>query len=253
MLKTQHATPCSRRPAPVKRAVRETTENSLIDALQRADRAPLVAACKPVDLKLGEVLMDPGQRIRYTWFPVRGFISMLTTSERPSRARLETGLIGCEGVCGMPLALGPLESLQQALVQNSGTALRIGATALHRELQRNVALQRILNCYTYVLMAQLAQSALCVAFHQIEPRLAGWLLMSQDRAQSDTFEITPVFLAAMLGVRREGVTGAAGALQRQGLIRYSRGHLSVTNRRGLEHAACDCYRIERASWRRWLG
>lgn len=225
--------------------------NRLIAALPRADRARLLAACSTVELVLGEVLCEPGARLRHAWFPLDGFISLLNIAER--HAQLEIGLIGDEGMFGLPLTLGAAVSSQRALVQGAGTALRIDAAALRRELQRSHALRRVLGLYAHVLMTQLAQIATCIGFHVVEQRLARWLLMTHDRARRDTFDITHAFLATMLGVRRVGVTEAASALQKKDLIRYSRGRVTIANRRGLEVAACGCYRSDRDTWQHWLG
>ena len=157
-------------------------------------------------------------------------------------------MVGREGMLGAQLALGLTTAPLHALVQGRGTAWRIGTAAFRRELALSAALQRRLNRYLYVLMAQLAASAACLRFHQIGPRLGRWLLMSQDRAYSDTFPVTHEFLAYMLGVRRVGVTVAAGALQRQGLIEYRHGELRVLDRAGLELAACGCYAADRKTY-----
>ena len=142
---------------------------------------------------------------------------------------------------GAQLALGVATVPLHALVQGSGDAWRIGAGAFRAELAGSPALQRVLHRYLYVLMAQLTGSAACLRFHEIGPRLARWLLMSQDRAHADRFHVTHEFLAYMLGVRRAGVTAAASTLQRNGLIEYHRGEMAVLDRKGLEAAACDCY------------
>ena len=225
--------------------------NRLLDALPRSGRARLLASGKRVDLRPGLVLYEPGQRIRYAWFPLEGFMGLCTRPSHP--ARREVDLVGYEGMLGAPLVLGVAESGQRALVLGAGVALRIGAAALRRELRRGGAFRRLLNRYVYVLMMQLVQNATCVASHKIEQRLARLLLMSQDRAKAEALNITQASLAEMLGVRRVGVTEAAGALQRLGYIRYSRGRVAVTDRPGLEHAACGCYRAACASHRRWLG
>jgi CRP-like cAMP-binding protein len=140
-----------------------------------------------------------------------------------------------------------------ALVQGTGTARRVAAARFRRELSGSKALQLALNRYVYVLMAQLATSAACTRFHHVEPRLARWLLMTQDRAHSDSFHLTHEFLAHMLGVRRVGITDAACDLQRHGLIRYHRGDITVLDRAGLEAAACSCYRSDRRAYDATVG
>lgn len=226
-------------------------ENRLVAALPRADRARVLAACKRVELEFAAVMHQPGDRIRYVYFPLDGFISDIAAVD--GRAGLEVGLIGSEGMCGITLALGVAVSANRAVVQGPGSALRLGAAAFRRELHHSPALRRILDRYVVVLLAQLAQSAGCIGSHVVEQRLARWLLMSHDRAHADAFSVTHAFLASMLGVRREGVTQAAGALQRRKLIRYARGRVEILDRRGLEAAACGCYRIDRATYRRLLG
>jgi CRP-like cAMP-binding protein len=221
-------------------------ENQLIALLPRKDRLRLLAVCESTRLVLGDVLCQPGEATRHVYFPVEGFISLVTLID--GHAGLEVGMVGREGMVGAQLALGVAISPLHAVVQGSGSAWRISAAAFRREHAASVALQRILSRYLYVLMAQLAASAGCLRFHQIGPRLARWMLMSQDRAHSDSFHITHEFLAYMLGVRRVGVTTAAGALQREGLIEYRRGEITVLNRRGLEAAACSCYAADRRAY-----
>ena len=162
-------------------------------------------------------------------------------------------MVGREGMLGAHLVLGHLAAPLQALVQGGGTAWRIGSKAFKVELARNPALQRCLHDYIYVLMAQLAGAAACLRFHQIGPRLARWLLMSQDRAQAEQFHVTQEFLAYMLGVRRVGVTTAAAGLQRKGLIAYRRGEMTVIDRPGLEAAACTCYAADCQTYKHVLG
>lgn len=221
-------------------------QNHLIERLPRKDRLRLLAAFESVELVLGDVLCEPGRATYHVYFPVEGFISMIAPID--GKPALEVGMIGREGMLGAQLALGVATVPLHALVQGSGLALRIGNTAFRRELAASEALRRVLNRYLYVLMAQLAGSAACLRFHQIGPRLARWLLMSQDRAHADTFHVTHEFLAYMLGVRRVGVTTAAGTLQRSGLIAYHRGELSVLDRSGLEAAACACYTNDRQAY-----
>jgi len=221
-------------------------ENHLIELLPRTDRARLLAICEPVQLVLSEVLCEPYKATRHVYFPTDGFISLITLV--PEHPGLEVGMVGREGMVGAQLALGVVTAPLRALVQGSGAAWRIGTKAFRTELARSAALQRGLNRYLYVLMAQLATSAACLRYHLIGPRLARWLLMTQDRAHADTFHVTQEFLAYMLGVRRVGVTAAASALQRRGLIEYTRGELTVLDRSGLEAAACSCYATDRKAY-----
>ena len=226
-------------------------DNRLVAALPRAERARLLACGKLVELVFAEVLYEPNTRIRHVYFPLDGFISDIAAVD--DRAALEVGLIGREGVCGIAVALGVDVSANRAMVQGTGSALRIGVVAFRRELQRSPALQRLLGRYAVVLLTQLAQTAGCIASHVVEQRLARWLLMSHDRAHDDTFSITHAFLADMLGVRRVGVTQAAGTLQKRRLIRYARGRVHISSRRGLEAAACRCYGTDCDTWQRLLG
>ena len=225
--------------------------NRLIECLPRMDRLRLLAACKPFQLQLGSVLCDAGTPTRHAYFPVDGFISLITPID--GKPALEVGMVGREGMLGAHLALGvPIVPLH-ALVQGPGVAWRIGASALRAELARSPALQRVINRYLYVLMAQLAGSAACLRFHEIGPRLARWLLMSQDRARADRFRVTQEFLAYMLGVRRVGVTAAASALQKSGVIDYRRGDLTVLDRKRLERATCACYANDQRAYAAVLG
>jgi CRP-like cAMP-binding protein len=220
-------------------SVLSTAKNHLIELLPRAARLRVLAICEPVELVMAEVLSEVGMPARYVYFPTKGFISLVTPLN--GRPILEVGMVGREGMLGTHLALGVKAAPLHALVQGSGAAWRIGAVAFRRELGHSTELQRGLNRYVYVMMMQLASAASCLRFHQIGPRLARWLLMTQDRAHSDRFHITHEFLAYMLGVRRVGVTTAASVLQRGGFIEYHRGEIQVLNRRGLEAAACSCY------------
>ncbi len=223
-----------------------TVENHLIELLPRKDRLQLLASCELFQLALGDVLGEPGKPTRHVYFPIDGFISLLALVD--GTPTLEVGLVGREGMLGAQLALGVATTPLTALVQGEGRAWRIGAAAFRREMERSTALSRTLNRYVYVLMRQLTTAAPCMRFHQIGQRLSRWLLMSQDRAHIDTFPITHEFLAHMLGVRRAGVTSAAGVLQRAGLIQYSRGQMTVLNRRGLEAAACGCYAADQQAY-----
>jgi CRP-like cAMP-binding protein len=219
-----------------------TSPNQLLAALPAKERGRLLADCTLVDLPLGSVLNEQGDRIRYVHFPTESFISMLTTVDRNST--LEVGMIGSEGMCGFTLMLGGHNAPLRALTQGAGAAWRMTTTSFLRQLKNTPALRQLLDRYINVLLRQFAQTVACTHFHVVEKRLARWLLMTQDRAHADTFEMTQDFLAHMLGVRRVGVTNAAGALQSRKLIRYKRGIITILNRKRLEAVACTCYRSD---------
>ena len=225
---------------------RLSTQNHLIELLAREDRRRLLAICEPVDLVLGQVVYEPARPARHVYFPLNSFISLVAMLA--GSPGVEVGMVGREGMLGSQLALGVRATPLRAVVQGSGGALRAGTVAFRRELARNLTLQRTLDRYIAVVLVQLTTSAVCLRFHQIGPRLARWLLMSQDRADADTFCITHEFLAYMLGVRRAGVTAAATKLHRAGLIEYRRGVLTVLDRSGLEAAACPCYALDRRAY-----
>ncbi|KAA3628026.1 MAG: Crp/Fnr family transcriptional regulator [Proteobacteria bacterium] len=228
-----------------------TIGNRLLAALPRKDSQRFAADCKPIYLTFGESLAEPGERIRHVYFPTESFISLTTPSDRGTT--LEVGLIGDEGMLGISLLLGVNVSPLRALVQGAGPALRMNAASFNRELEQNQVLERVIKRYVYVLLSQIAQTAACTHFHQVEARLARWLLMTHDRAHSDSFHVTQEFLAYMLGVRRVGVTKAASALKRRKLIHYSRGAITILDRSGLEAATCDCYAIDRTTYARVMG
>ncbi len=216
-----------------------TPTNRLLASLSGKRRLDFLASCDQVDLVFAEVLCTSGERIRQVYFPIGGFISLITVLDETRK--LEVGIIGNEGMLGISLALGIDTSPQQAMVQGAGAALRRITAAFHRQWQRNELLRGDLYRYVHVLMSQLAQTAACTHFHLLEGRLARWLLLSRDRAQSDHFRLTHEFMAYMLGVRRGGITLAASALQARGLIAYSRGIVDILDGRGLELASCRCY------------
>jgi CRP-like cAMP-binding protein len=213
--------------------------NRLIEGLPRKERGRILKRCEPVDLVFGDILCEPDKSFRHVYFPLGGFVSLVAPMD--GHQPLEMGLIGNEGMLGATLVLGVSTVPLRAVVQGSGTALRMAASQLRRELRDSPALLRTLNRYLYVLMAQLSQTAGCTRFHEIEPRLARWLLMTHDRAHADHFHLTHEFLADMLGVQRSAVTIAAGGLQRRKLIHYTRGQISILDRKGLEAASCECY------------
>jgi len=224
--------------------------NLLLAALPAVDRLRLLGNHSPVDLSFSQELDQPGERIRHVYFPIDSFISLITPGV--DRAQLEIGLVGNEGMLGVPLLLGVDVSPLRALVQGAGHAWRVDAATFAREIKNSAVTRDVLNRYLYVFLSQLMQTATCTRFHLVEARLARWLLMTRDRAHSSQFHVTHEFLAYMLGVRRVGVTSAASALQRRKLIRYSRGDLTILDVRGLELAACPCYAIDKKIYARIL-
>jgi len=210
-----------------------------------------MSACKEIDLVFGDVLAEAGAPIRQVLFPIHSIIS-ITTAVGLHRG-LEVGLIGDEGMLGVTLLLGVDVAPLQALVLGQGMALSMNRGDFLGMALEGSALRRILRRYLYVLMQQLAQAASCARFHVVEARLARWLLTAHDRTHADNLHVTQEFLSWMLGVRRVGVTKAAGALQRRKLIHYARGEISILDRAGLEAAACSCYAADRSSYASGMG
>ena len=195
------------------------------------------------------MLFKRGTASRYVYFPKEGMVSLLAVADR--RSALEVGLVGAEGIVGVSAALGAPSSPVKAMVQGAGSALRITTARFRRELERNVPLRREIARCAYVAMATAMQVAVCNKEHVLEARLARWLLMTRDRTTSDEFRFTQQFIALMLGVRRTGVTVAAGALARRKLIRYSRGTMRILDRQRLRAASCSCYGVIRELENAW--
>jgi CRP-like cAMP-binding protein len=216
--------------------------NSLLAALPRDEYRSLLGDLEAVTLTSGEVLYEPGERIRHVYFPNDAQVSLLIVMAEKA---LEVGLVGREGMVGISLALGVEASSVRVLVQGSGGALRMHAASFRESLGRCPALQSELHRYAYAKLVQARQTAACNRFHQVEARLAGWLLLTRDRVRSDQFHMTHEFVAATLGIRRVGVTNAASALQRRKLISYQRGNIRILDRKGLKAASCGCYEIVR--------
>ena len=217
--------------------------NSLLAALPREDYRSLLGELDPVTLTSGQVLYEPGDRLRHVYFLNDGQVSLLMVMA--DRKALEVGLVGCEGVIGVALALGADTSPVRVLVQGSGSALRMSAAVFCATFARSLPFQREVLRYAFAKMVQARQTAACNRFHQVEARLARWLLMTRDRVRSDQFHLTHEFLADTLGVRRVGVTNAASSLQRRKLISYRRGDIRILDRKGLQAASCACYEIVR--------
>jgi len=215
--------------------------NHLLAALPRKDYQRLLTGLEPVPLTFGEILYEPGKPIRHVYFPTDSLVSLLTLAD--GHLALEVGMVGREGMLGIPVALGIHDSPVRALVQGTGTALRMTSARFRSEHGKYGPLHRELNRYIHERIVQITQTAACNRFHPIEGRLARWLLMTRDRMGTNHFRITQEILGHMLGVLRVAVTNAAGDLQRRKLISYSRGEINILDGNGLEAAACACYQI----------
>jgi len=225
--------------------------NALLDSLPRAAREVVAKACGPARLESGDILCKPSDRIQRVYFPTTACISLIAPSD--GNETLEVGMVGNEGMFGITVLLDVKTSPLTGLVQGAGHAVQMSATRFSRLAKDVAPLRKIVHRYLYVLTAQIAQTAACNRFHSLDSRLARWLLMTRDRAQSDTFRLTHKALASMLGVRRAGVTEAAGRLQAKKQIRYHHGELTVVDRHGLENGACFCYKALSDIYERHLG
>lgn len=221
-------------------------QNRLVARLKSSEGRQLLARCDTVQLRPAEVLSEPGVPMRHVYFPIQGFICLVARIE--GQRGVQVGMVGDEGMLGSQAVLGMAAAPWQALVQGEGASLRMDTSALRSALASSPTLVDILHRYLHVQMAQLAMSAACLRFHRLGPRLARWLLMAQDRAHADSFQVTQEFLACMLGVRRAGVSTAASALQRRGLIHDRRGMFTVLDRAGLQAMACSCYGADKQSY-----
>jgi CRP-like cAMP-binding protein len=229
-------------------ADRKPATNRVLASIPQKQYQRLKAQLEPVTLIFGQLLYEPGKTIQHVYFPLSCLISLLTTVDK--RRSLEVGMVGNEGMAGMPFILGMGISGVRAIVQGGGNALRMGSRPFRTEFDRNPPLQQALYRYTYALMAQISQTAACNRFHEAEARLARWLLMTRDRVGSDEFPLTHEFLAHMLGLRREGITEAASALKRRKLIGYNRGQIQILDAKGLKASSCSCYQIVRTVYER---
>ncbi len=213
--------------------------NRLISGLPRKTRDSVVDACEIVELVSDTVLYETNQNFKHVYFPSTGFISQaVAVSGHPP---MEMGLIGNEGMLGGTILLGIDTAPLRAIVQGSGLALRMKVKQFRRALSEHPVFARTISRYLYVRMSQLAHNAVCSHFHEVEPRLARCLLLTQDIAHADDFHLTHQHLADMLGVQRSAVTIAAGGLQKRKLIDYARGDINIVDRKGLEQASCECY------------
>jgi CRP-like cAMP-binding protein len=224
--------------------------NRLVEGLPRKARNELLAMCEPVELSLGEVLYRRDLPARHIYFPTGGTLSLW--SPPGDLPVLEIAMVGNEGMLGAHLALGVRTSATFAEVRGAGSAWRMAAAHFKAELTRNAPLERSIHRYLHVTILQYVSMARCSRFHNLDQRLARWLLMTHDRARTDTFSVTQELMASMLGVRRVGITAAASALQRRGVIEYARGEVTILNRASLEAAACSCYAADRRSYSKFL-
>ncbi len=216
-------------------------QNHLLAALPTAEFEPLAAHLELVPLLLGQMLYEPGSQLQHAYFPTTAIVSLHYVME--SGASAETAGVGNEGVVGISLFMGGNTTPSSAVVQTAGYAYRLGRHQLMEEFNRAGLLQRLLLRYTQALITQMAQTAVCNRHHTLEQQLCRWLLLTLDRLPTNELIMTQELVASMLGVRREGITEAAGNLQRAGLISYRRGHIAVTDRAGLEKNACECYAV----------
>lgn len=224
--------------------------NRLLAALPLEDYQRLTSHLEVVSLSFRQVLHEPGEPIEYVYFPEQSLVSLVTVME--DGTTMEVSLISSEGMVGIPVILGCHTTNTRAIVQVADGAVRISASALRAEFDRGGALHRLLLRYTQFLLAQVSQTAICNRLHTLEERFARWLLLVQDSVESDVLPLTQELAAQMLGVRRSGVTVAAGVLRERGTIHYTRGRITVLNREDLTAKACECYRVIRAEYNNLL-
>jgi CRP-like cAMP-binding protein len=219
--------------------------NRILNALPRRELQLLQSKLQKVEVRQKGVLYEPNQRIEHVYFPLTGVLSLVMESHQ---GVVEVATIGNEGVVGIAVFLGASSTSGKAFAQVPGECFRIKSTAFRRHLPKVPTLSRLLNKYIQTLMTQMAQGAACNRLHSPRQRCARWLLMTHDRVEADSFPLTQEFLGLMLGVRRAGVSEVASSLQRAGLIEYSRGEITVVDRKGLEKLSCDCYTVIRGEF-----
>ena len=228
----------------------EPRQNNLLAALPAEECERLFPHLEPVPIRLGQSLYEPGRRMHHVYFPTASIVSLLCVMEDGASA--EIAVVGNEGIVGVSLFMGGETTPSRAVVQSAGHAYRLKGQRLKDEFYRAGPMQRLLLRYTQALLTQMAQTAVCNRHHSLDQQLCRWLLLSLDRLPSNELIMTQELIANMLGVRREGVTEAAGNLQRAGLIEYQRGHIRVLDRAGLEARACECYAVVRNEYDRLL-
>jgi CRP-like cAMP-binding protein len=231
---------CYRKPAPV-RGLPSPEQNHILNALHAADRERLFPDLQLVKLPLGMVLYESGDILHHIYFPTDSIVSLLYVLENGASA--EISVVGNDGAIGVALFMGGETTTNRAIVQSAGSAYRLAGKRLKHEFDRHGELLHILLRYTQALITQMAQTAVCNRHHSVDQQLCRWLLLSLDRLSSNTLTMTQELMAGMLGVRREGVTEAAGKLQKLGVITYSRGRITVLDRPQLELLSCECYAV----------
>jgi CRP-like cAMP-binding protein len=229
----------------------EPVENRLLASLPADEYERLLPQLQPVSFSLGDVVYEFGGQVDDVFFPTSSIVSLLYTMENGTSA--EMGLTGSDGVVGIALFMGGGTMPNRAVVQSAGGALRMKAKVLQDEFARGGKFQQSLLRYTQALITQISQTAVCNRLHSVEQQLCRWLLLSHDRVKADELIMTQELIADMLGVRREGVTVAAGRLQDSGAISYVRGHIKILNREKLEGTVCECYLVVRNEFDRLLG
>jgi len=225
-------------------------ENHLLDALPGDVYERMLRNLESVDMPLGKVLYESGEALRYVYFPTDCIVSLLYVMENGSPA--EIAVIGNEGIVGLALFMGGETTPNRAVVQSAGHAYRLSSALVKQEFGLNGPLLRLLLRYTQALITQMSQTAVCNRHHSLDQQLCRWLLLSLDRLSGNHLVMTQELIANMLGVRREGVTEAAGNLQQAGLIAYQRGHITVLDRPGLEKRVCECYQVVKQEFERLL-
>ena len=229
--------------------VEDARENTLLAALPDADWLRLAPQLEPVDLVLGQVLHESGGKLSHVYFPTTAIVSLLYVLENGASA--EIAVVGNEGVAGISVFMGGGTTPSRAVVQSAGQAVRLPAALAREAFKRQPVLDLLLR-YTQALITQMAQTAVCNRHHSVDQQLCRWMLLSLDRRRSNELVMTQELIANMLGVRREGVTESAAKLQRLGLIRYARGHITVLDRAGLEQRSCECYAVVKKEYDRLL-
>lgn len=225
-------------------------ENQLLAALPLSEYQRLVPNLEKVSLSLQQVIYEPGEPIRHVYFPHQAIVSLVSTMSDGST--VEVGLVGKEGMVGLPVIWGGSTTTTRAFVQMADSGIRMKASLLKTEFERGGQLQSLLLRYMQALHTQISQTAACNRLHMVEARLARWLLSVHDRMQTDSFPLTQEFISQMLGTRRAGVTEAAGVLSDAGMIRYTRGRITILNRKELEATTCECYGIVKGEFTRLL-